>query len=179
MKHLKTVLAIAIAVSCLMTGCSENSEQSAAAANNEDLTLANVAEITFDTPTAEDLAAVRETSINYEEQKSKYGEMLPGDYSEIPQDMTYGVMTEVSGLMVSHMKAVDDNGKPVVHTDSEGKMIATLDFLNLSSAEIVSENGAAASAEALTPGTAVLVQYEMRDETYPGNMHCTKIVIQG
>ena len=171
MKHLKTVLAIAIAASCLMTGCSENSERSAAAANNEDSALANVAEITLDTPTAEDLAAVRKTTLNYEEQKSKYGEMLPGDYSEIPQDMTYGVMTEVNGLMVSHVKAVDDNGKPVIYTDSEGKMTVTLDFLNLSSAEIVSENGAAASAEALTAGTAVLVQYETREETYPGNMH--------
>lgn len=179
MKHFKTVLAIATAASCLMTGCSENSERSPAAANNEEPTLANAAEITLDTPTAEDLAAVRKTSINYEEQKTKYGETLPGDYSEFPQDMTYGVMTEVSGLMVSHMKAVDDNGKPVIYTDSEGKMTATLDFLNLSSAEIVFESGASANAEALTAGTAVLVQYETREETYPGNMYCTKIVIQG
>lgn len=193
MRNVKPILSVvlsAIAVSCLMTGCAESGEQAAvtvntdaAAAENADtkddiLSSMNIVEIPIDyIPTADDMASLRETERYYDEQQAKYEKMLPTDYTDIPQEMTYGIMTDIDNYMVSHMKYVNDNGKMDIYTDLAGKKVTDLNYLDMRNAEIVFENGSAASKDNLTPGTAVLVKYDMIEETYPGNMHCTKIVI--
>lgn len=125
---------------------------------------------------ADDKTSVREVEQNYDEQKTKYGQMLPTDYTDIPQEVTYGIMTDIDGLIVSHMKYVSD-GKTEIYTDREGEKVAELNYINTQNAEIVFENGSIASEEDLTPGSAVFVEYDVRYETYPGKMRCTRIVI--
>lgn len=138
----------------------------------------DISEIVIDyVPNADDMTYVREVKRNYDEQKTKYGQMLPTDYTDIPQEMTYGIMTDIDGLMVSHMKYVSSNGKTEIYTDREGEKVASLDYIDTQNAEIVFENGSIASEEDLISGTAMLVEYDMINETYPGNMHCTRIVI--
>lgn len=137
----------------------------------------DISEIVIDyVPNADDMTYVREVQRNYDEQKTKYGQMLPTDYTDIPQEVTYGIMTDIDGLMVSHMKYVS-NGKTEIYTDREGEKVATLNYIDTQNAEIVFENGSIASEEDLTPGSAVFVEYDVVYETYPGNMRCTRIVI--
>lgn len=185
MRYLKPILSVAlsaIAVSCLMTGCRENYEKVAGAGNagtaSEVSSSMNFSDIDIDyIPNVNDMASVMETEWNYDEQKTKYEQMLPTDYTDIPQEMTYGIMTDIDKLMVSHMKYVNDNGKMDVYTDREGEKTATLNYLDMQNAEIVFENGSVASEENIIPGAVVFIEYDMMDDSYPGNMHCTRIVI--
>ncbi len=157
---------------------SSTNEYAAANAASDVSSTMNISEIVIDyVPNADDMTYVREVKRNYDEQKTKYGQMLPTDYTDIPQEMTYGIMTDIDGLMVSHMKYVSSNGKTEIYTDREGEKVATLYYIDTQNAEIVFENGSIASEEDLISGTAVLVEYDMINETYPGNMHCTRIVI--
>ena len=64
-----------------------------------------------------------------------------------------------------------------VYSDYKGSKIVNLDRLYTENAEIVFEDGSAASKEDIKPGTAVLVQYDTIEECYPGNIYCTKVVI--
>ena len=145
---------------------SSTNEYAAANAASDVSSTMNISEIVIDyVPNADDMTYVREVKRNYDEQKTKYGQMLPTDY------------TDIDGLMVSHMKYVSSNGKTEIYTDREGEKVATLYYIDTQNAEIVFENGSIASEEDLISGTAVLVEYDMINETYPGNMHCTRIVI--
>lgn len=165
-----------------MTGCKGNHEKTTNVINADTASevsySTDVSEIVIEKiPNADDAAYVREVKRNYDEQKAKYGQMLPTDYTDIPQEATYGIMTDMDGLMVSHMKYVSDNGKTEIYTDREGEKVAALDYINTQNAEIVFEDGSIASEENLTPGSAVLVEYDVKTETYPGNMRCSRIVI--
>ncbi|MDE7362973.1 MAG: hypothetical protein K2N38_13685 [Oscillospiraceae bacterium] len=115
----------------------------------------------------------------YYEQERKYGDRLPLEYEDgIPNEMVYGIMTDINGLMISYMTYYNtDEHKRDIYIDYDGNRHITMDFLNTEKAEIVFEDGTPASEDDLTPGTAVLVQYETVLETFPGQMICTKIII--
>ena len=181
---IKRIMAIAlsvIAVSCLMTGCKEaagaGNTNAANGVSSEENIISDVVEIELDLNDY-DPSTASESWRNYDEQITKYGKMLPTDYADIPREMTYGIMTDIDGLMVSHMKYVN-NGEPDIYTDSEGKKNVELNYLDMQNAKLVFEDGSAALKGDLTPGTAVLIKYDAIEETYPACIHCTKIVIPG
>ncbi len=115
----------------------------------------------------------------YDEQKAKYAGSLPQEYGEeIPDEMLYGIMTDIDDIMISHATYYNTKeNKTDIYTDYEGNRHISVDSLDTSGAEIAFEDGSPASENDLAPGTAVLVKYDMLYETYPGRMHCTKIVI--
>lgn len=175
MKNIKPILFAAlsvIAVSCLMTGCNESGEKAADSGNEDAASNIFILDINDYDP-----SAVLEWDRRCDEQKTKYGKILPTDYTDIPRGMIYGIMTDIDNLMASNMEGVSKNGKTMFHTDREGRITTMLDRLITQNAEIVFEDGSAASEENLTPGTAVLVEYDMIEESYPANICCTKIVI--
>lgn len=149
------------------------------AASSNDPSNEDIAKDVIDLDIGEyDPSLVSEGNRRYEEQKAKYGQLLPNDYANIPRESTYGIMTDIDTLMVSHMKYVnEDDGKPDIYTDSNGGKVVTLDYLDMQNAEIVFEDGSAASKDNILPGTSVLVQYVDKDDLFPGVIHCTKIVI--
>lgn len=121
---------------------------------------------------------VSEVNRCYDEQSEKYGNMLPNDYTNIPRESTYGIMTEIDNLMVSHMKYInDEDWKPDVYTDENGKKVVTLDHLAMQNAVIVFEDGTPAFENDILPGTSLLVNYTVKDEIFPGVIYCDKIVI--
>lgn len=137
-----------------------------------------ISAITIDhIPDENDLSSIREVESNYEEQKEKYGQMLPNDYTDIPRDVIYGIMTDIDGLMVSHMKYTNSDGIPDIYVSSDGEKTVMLDFLDTKDAEIEFEDGSPASEEDLVPETGVYVVYDFIAESYPGNIHCTRIII--
>lgn len=115
----------------------------------------------------------------YDEQKRKYADSLPQEYGEgIPDEMLYGIMTDIDDIMISHATYYNTKeNKTDIYTDYEGNRHISVDSLDTSGAEIAFEDGSPASENDLAPGTAVLVKYDILYETYPGRMHCTKIVI--
>lgn len=175
MRNIKSILFAAfsvIAVLCLMTGCNESGENAAASGNEDAASNIFILDINDYDP-----SAVLEWDRRCDEQKTKYGKILPTDYMDIPRGMTYGIMTDIDNLMARNMNSVSKNGKIMFYTDREGRITTVLDRLDTQNAKIVFEDGSAASEENLTPGTAVLVEYDMIEETSPANIYCTKIVI--
>lgn len=62
-------------------------------------------------------------------------------------------------------------------TDENGEPRITGDYLDFRDAEIVYENGLPASKIGLKPGTPVIVECDIIFESYPAQMHCTKVTI--
>ncbi|MDE7360638.1 MAG: hypothetical protein K2N38_01755 [Oscillospiraceae bacterium] len=171
----------------LITGCSTVSEPSAdgteasqqtSRSQYEDEKLAPIA--VLDTTHSDELEQIfDEWHKQIDEQIIKYADMLPSEYEEgIPDEMIYGIMTEIDRLMISHMTYYHtDEHKRAIYTDKNGERHISCDRLKTNDAEIVFEDGTPASEDDLTPGTAVHVQYEVILETFPGQMICTKIII--
>ncbi len=118
-----------------------------------------------------------------EEQKAKYGDMLPLEYEDWMPEGTYGIMTDMDGYMVSYATCgstvVDGKRKTDIYIDYDGNRYVTIDSLDTekAKAEIVFEDGTPASEDDLTPGTAMLVQYDTALESWPEVIYCTKIII--
>ncbi len=110
-----------------------------------------------------------------EEQKAKYGDMLPLEYEDWMPEGVYGIMTDM-GYMLSYIDRIE-NGKRVVYIDEDGKRHKDISSLRTDDAEIVFEDGTPASEDDLTPGTAMLVQYDTALESWPEVIYCTKIII--
>lgn len=90
----------------------------------------------------------------------------------------YGLLSTNGGYLVhycGHYNAVEN--KCVLSTDASGEPQITGSRLLLDDAEIVFENGAHVSEWDLKPGTPVLVESDYTLETYPAQIHCTKIVV--
>ncbi|MDE7360640.1 MAG: hypothetical protein K2N38_01765 [Oscillospiraceae bacterium] len=115
-----------------------------------------------------------------EEQKAKYGDMLPLEYEDWMPEGRYGIMSDM-GYMISYATywntADDAKRKEDIYIDYDGNRHISIDSLNTEDAEIVFEDGTPASEDDLTPGTAMLVQYDRAQESYPGHIYCTKIII--
>lgn len=174
----------AILCSCLMSGCHElgcRDYKNSAAANTTSQSSSETIlekELMYFDVGDYDPFLISEGNRKYDEQKSKYGKLLPNDYTNIPQESTYGIMTDMDNLMVSHMKYINEvDWTPDIYTDSNGGKVITLDYLDMQRAEIVFEDGSDASEKDISPGTSVLVQYIAKEEIFPGIIHCTKIVI--
>lgn len=153
-------------------------ESALSAPESSEINIGSESAITIDhIPDKNDLSSIGEVGSDYEEQKEKYGQMLPNDYTDIPRDVLYGIMTDIDGLMVSHMKYTDSDGIPDIYVNGDGEKTLMLDFLNTKSAEIEFEDGSPASEEDLAPGTGVYVVYDYIDESYPGKIYCTRVII--
>ena len=91
-----------------------------------------------------------------------YERALPLEYSgEKPKDMGYGLLAGDGGFLVYY----------------DGYRNITGEYLMTGDAEIVFEDGSPASADDLRPETAVFVAGDYTLASYPGQRHCTKIII--
>lgn len=108
-----------------------------------------------------------------------YERALPLEYDgEKPEDMSYGLLAGDGTFFTYYMEYYNtDDGKIDIYTDADGNRHITGDRLMTSDAEIVFEDGTPAAKEDLKPETAVFVQSDYTLESYPGQRHCTKIVI--
>lgn len=108
-----------------------------------------------------------------------YERALPLEYDgEKPDDMSYGLLAGGGTFFTHYMEYYNtDEGRIDIYTDADGNRHITGEYLMTRDAEIVFEDGTPASADDLKPETAVLVQSDYTLESYPGRMHCTKIVI--
>lgn len=108
-----------------------------------------------------------------------YSRAISLDYDgENPEEMLYGVITCGGRLFTHYMQYYNTKEeKTDTYTDKDGKRCIVSNRLIASDAEIVFEDGSPASEDDLKPGTAVLVDYDYVLECWPGQMHCTKIVI--
>lgn len=115
-----------------------------------------------------------------EEQKAKYGPLLPLEYEDWMPEGTYGIMSDI-GYMLSYMTygvTADDAKRDFdIYIDRDGNRFISVESLNTEKAEIVFEDGTPATEDDITPGTAMLVQNETVLETFPGEMICNKIII--
>lgn len=179
LRHILPVALVALLESCLLSGCKQDAGAQNAVILGDGSSNEDIAKNVMYFEIGEyDPHLVSEGNRQYDEQKTKYGEMLPNDYTNIPRESTYGIMTDIDNLMVSHMKYINDKDwEPDIYTDSNGKKVTTLDYLAMQNAEIIFEDGSIASKNDILPGTSVLVEYNLRDDMFPGVMHCTKIVI--
>lgn len=93
-----------------------------------------------------------------------YERALPLKYDgEAPEGTFYGLLAGSGGFIT-------------YSADLENTYITGC-YLMTGDAEIVFEDGSAAFGDDLKPETAVFVQSDYTLESYPGQMHCTKIVI--
>ncbi len=108
-----------------------------------------------------------------------YSRAISLDYDgEKPEEMLYGVMACGGDIFTHYMQYYNTKEEKMdIYTDNDGKRCIVPDRLITRDAEIVFENGAHASEWDLKPGTPVLVKSDYTLESYPGQMHCTKIVV--
>lgn len=93
-----------------------------------------------------------------------YERAMPLKYNgEKPDRMFYGLLA--------------GNGNFVTYSTDTDNLGITGDYISARDAEIVFEDGTPATADDLKPETAVFVQSDYTLATYPGQMHCTKIII--
>lgn len=95
-----------------------------------------------------------------------YDRAMPLKYNgEIPDGMFYGLLV--------------GNGKFVTHLQRTGNGMENIEggHLNTKDAKIFFEDGTPASEDDLKPETAVFIASDCTLETYPVQMHCTKIVL--
>lgn len=143
--------------------------------NGEKITL-NVFELSgFDDP-EEMERQTQEWWDKLEEQKAKYGSLLPLEYEERMSEGTYGIMSDI-GYMLSYITYGHTADGKKIFTDRDGNRFISVDLLNTEKAEIVFEDGTPASEDDITPGTAMIVKYELLIQSFPGEMICTKIII--
>lgn len=90
----------------------------------------------------------------------------------------YGLISTGGNALIHYTGYYNTIENKYVHlTDPTGEPQITGDYLMLDDAKILFENGAYASKRDLRFGTPVLVESDYTLESYPGQMHCTKIVI--
>ena len=90
----------------------------------------------------------------------------------------YGLISTGGNALIHYCAHYNnESNKCEYTTDENGEPKIMGDYLMLDDAEIFFENGAHATKRDLTSGTPVLVESDYTLESYPGQMHCTKIVI--
>lgn len=90
----------------------------------------------------------------------------------------YGLISTHRSALIHYMAYYSNiSGKCEFLTDETGEPKITGDYLDLRDAEIVYENGLPASKIGLKPGTPVIVECDEIFESYPAQMHCTKVTI--
>lgn len=107
-----------------------------------------------------------------------YDHALPLEYDgETPDGMIYGILGRDGGFFTHYMMYYYTDKAPDIYEDENGERYITGDYLISNEAEIVFEDGSPATQDDLKPDTPVFVQSDYVLESYPGQRHCTKIVI--